>query len=72
MGPLVTKAHWQRVKNYVDIGVKEGAQLLVDGRDFKKDQGFYFGPCLFDHVQADMKIYKEEIFICRGFCKSFY
>lgn len=62
IGPLVTQAHWQRVKSYVDIGVEEGAQLVIDGREFKKDQGFYFGACLFDHVTPVMRIYKEEIF----------
>ena len=53
------------VKNYVDIGVKEGAKLVVDGRGFKMqgyENGFYMGGCLFDHVTKDMRIYKEEIF----------
>ncbi len=65
MGPLVTKDHLEKVKGYVDIGVKEGAKLVVDGRNFKMqgyENGFYIGGCLFDNVTKDMKIYKEEIF----------
>lgn len=64
-GPLVTKQHLERVRSYVDLGVQEGAQLLVDGRDFKLqgyEKGFYIGGCLFDHVKPHMRIYKEEIF----------
>ncbi|MGN6311058.1 MAG: CoA-acylating methylmalonate-semialdehyde dehydrogenase [Xanthobacteraceae bacterium] len=64
-GPLVTKAALERVRNYVDIGVKEGATLAVDGRGFKMqgyENGFYLGGCLFDNVTKDMRIYKEEIF----------
>ena len=65
MGPLVTKEHLQRVKGYVDLGVKEGAKLVVDGRNIKLqgyENGYYIGGCLFDHVNKDMRIYKEEIF----------
>ncbi|WP_417798975.1 CoA-acylating methylmalonate-semialdehyde dehydrogenase [Terasakiella pusilla] len=65
MGPLVTKDHLNKVKGYVDIGVEEGADLLVDGRDFKVagyEDGFFMGGCLFDRVTPDMRIYKEEIF----------
>ncbi|MGB3867359.1 MAG: CoA-acylating methylmalonate-semialdehyde dehydrogenase [Xanthobacteraceae bacterium] len=64
-GPLVTKAALERVRNYVDIGVKEGATLAVDGRGFKMqgyENGFYMGGCLFDNVTPNMRIYKEEIF----------
>ena len=64
-GPLVTKAHLEKVKGYVDLGVKEGAKLVVDGRKFKMqgyENGFYMGGCLFDEVTPDMRIYKEEIF----------
>jgi malonate-semialdehyde dehydrogenase (acetylating)/methylmalonate-semialdehyde dehydrogenase len=64
-GPLVTREALQRVKNYVDIGIKEGAKLAVDGRGFKMqgyENGFYMGGCLFDNVTKDMRIYKEEIF----------
>ncbi len=65
MGPLVTKEHLEKVKNYVDIGVKEGAKLIVDGRKLNLqgyEKGYFMGGCLFDHVQKDMRIYKEEIF----------
>merc|ERR1712086_367629 len=65
MGPLVTKEHLEKVKGYVDLGVEEGAKLVVDGRNIKLqgyENGFFIGGCLFDHVQKDMRIYKEEIF----------
>ena len=65
MGPLVTKEHLEKVKSYVDIGVKEGAKLVVDGRNLKLqgyEKGFYMGGCLFDNVKKNMRIYKEEIF----------
>ena len=65
MGPLVTKEHLEKVKSYVDLGVEEGAKLVVDGRNLKLqgyENGFYIGGCLFDHVNKDMRIYKEEIF----------
>jgi malonate-semialdehyde dehydrogenase (acetylating)/methylmalonate-semialdehyde dehydrogenase len=64
-GPLVTKAHLDKVRSYVDLGVQEGAKLVVDGRNFKMqgyENGFYMGGCLFDDVRSDMRIYKEEIF----------
>jgi malonate-semialdehyde dehydrogenase (acetylating)/methylmalonate-semialdehyde dehydrogenase len=64
-GPLVTKAHLEKVKSYVDIGIKEGAKLLVDGRGFRLqgyENGNFMGGCLFDEVTPDMRIYKEEIF----------
>ena len=65
MGTLVTKEHLEKVKSYVDTGVKEGAKLVVDGRNLRLqgyEKGFYMGGCLFDHVKNDMRIYKEEIF----------
>jgi len=65
MGPLITKQHHAKVSSYVDLGVEEGAQLVVDGRDLVVEgyeDGFFIGPCLFDHVKADMRIYQEEIF----------
>tara|TARA_B100000945_G_scaffold249550_1_gene206121 strand:- start:1598 stop:3091 length:1494 start_codon:yes stop_codon:yes gene_type:complete len=65
MGPLVTKEHLEKVKGYVDLGVKEGAKLVLDGRNLKLqgyENGFYIGACLFDHVETKMRIYKEEIF----------
>jgi len=65
MGPLVTGEHLAKVKGYVDIGVGEGADLVVDGRDYSLqgyEKGFFIGGCLFDNVTTDMRIYKEEIF----------
>ena len=66
MGPLVTGQHLEKVTGYIDIGVKEGAKLVVDGRKFQKlqgyEKGFYIGGSLFDHVTPNMRIYKEEIF----------
>src|SRR5689334_25165201 len=64
-GPLVTREAVERVKNYIDVGLKEGATLAVDGRGFKMqgyEKGFYMGGCLFDNVKNDTRIYKEEIF----------
>jgi malonate-semialdehyde dehydrogenase (acetylating)/methylmalonate-semialdehyde dehydrogenase len=69
MGPIVTSAAHQRITGYIEQGVKEGAKLLVDGRNFDSktagagcDNGFWMGGTLFDHVTTDMTIYKEEIF----------
>ena len=65
MGPLVTRAHFERVKGYVDLGIEEGAQLVVDGRGIQvagHPHGFYLGGCLFDRVTEHMRIYREEIF----------
>ena len=65
MGPLVTREHLERVRGYVDLGVQEGAELVVDGRGIRvtgHEQGYYLGPCLFDHVRPEMRIYREEIF----------
>ena len=65
MGPLVTGAHHAKVKRYVDLGVSEGARLVVDGRALKvagHERGFFIGGCLFDHVQPFMRVYREEIF----------
>lgn len=65
MGPLISAEHRDRVKGFVDAGESAGAKLLVDGRDFVvegSEQGYFFGPCLFDHVTPEMSIYQEEIF----------
>jgi malonate-semialdehyde dehydrogenase (acetylating) / methylmalonate-semialdehyde dehydrogenase len=65
MGPLVTREHLDKVRGYVDLGVKEGATLVVDGRDHVVpggEGGFFLGGCLFDHVTSSMRIYREEIF----------
>jgi malonate-semialdehyde dehydrogenase (acetylating)/methylmalonate-semialdehyde dehydrogenase len=65
MGPLVTPQHFAKVKEYVDLGVDEGANLVIDGRGYSHkglENGFFLAPCLFDNVTKDMHIYKEEIF----------
>jgi malonate-semialdehyde dehydrogenase (acetylating)/methylmalonate-semialdehyde dehydrogenase len=64
-GPLVTAQHREKVKAYIDQGVKEGAKLLVDGRNFHLqgyENGYYLGGSLFDHVKPEMKTYQDEIF----------
>jgi malonate-semialdehyde dehydrogenase (acetylating)/methylmalonate-semialdehyde dehydrogenase len=64
-GPMVTKELLNKVRGYIDKGVKEGAKLKVDGRNFKLqgyENGYFMGGCLFDNVTPDMTIYKEEIF----------
>lgn len=65
MGPLITREHRDKVSSYVDIGVSEGASLIVDGRGLKLqgyEDGAYLGGSLFDHVTPQMRIYREEIF----------
>ncbi len=64
MGPLVTDAHRARVREYIDVGEREGACLLIDGREAGNSTsgGFFLGPTLFDHVLPRMRIYREEIF----------
>ena len=65
IGPLITAEHEQRVRNYVETGVQEGADLVVDGRDVTVDgypDGHFLGPCVFRDVTADMVIATEEIF----------
>jgi malonate-semialdehyde dehydrogenase (acetylating)/methylmalonate-semialdehyde dehydrogenase len=63
MGPLVTKVHRDKVAAYISAGEKEGAKVVVDGRDIKVDgDGFWLGPTLFDQVKPNMSIYLEEIF----------
>ncbi len=64
-GPVVTAAHKARIEGWIQTGVDEGAELVVDGRGFAlqgHERGFFIGPSLFDHVTADMAAYKEEIF----------
>ncbi|WP_037502131.1 CoA-acylating methylmalonate-semialdehyde dehydrogenase [Sphingomonas jaspsi] len=64
-GPVVTQAHKDRVESYIQMGVDEGAELVVDGRGFTlqgHEKGFFVGPTLFDRVTPDMRTYKEEIF----------
>ena len=65
MGPLITREHLERVKHYVDLGEKEGAKLVVDGRHLKVDGhegGHFLGPTLFDGVSEEMAVYRNEIF----------
>jgi len=64
MGPLVTAAHRERVRGFIDVGVREGARLVVDGRTHPRcgGDGFFLGGSLFDHVTPAMDIYREEIF----------
>ncbi|MCJ2048937.1 CoA-acylating methylmalonate-semialdehyde dehydrogenase [Methylobacterium sp. J-070] len=65
MGPLVTKQHYDKVRGYIDEGVAEGAELVVDGRGLKLqgyEDGYFMGGTLFDRVTSEMRIYKEEIF----------
>jgi malonate-semialdehyde dehydrogenase (acetylating)/methylmalonate-semialdehyde dehydrogenase len=65
MGPLVTKQHRDKVAGYVDLGIKEGAKLVADGRGLVvkgHEDGFFLGTTLFDDVKPDMKIYQDEIF----------
>ncbi len=67
MGPLVTAEHRERVASYIEMGVEEGAKLVVDGRDFRctaqgYENGFYLGATLFDRVTPEMRSYQEEIF----------
>ncbi|MFC8567355.1 CoA-acylating methylmalonate-semialdehyde dehydrogenase [Streptomyces sp. NPDC057245] len=64
-GPLVGRDAVDRVRSYVDLGVEEGAELVVDGRDFVlegHEKGFFAGPSLFDRVTPAMRVYQEEIF----------
>jgi malonate-semialdehyde dehydrogenase (acetylating)/methylmalonate-semialdehyde dehydrogenase len=63
MGPLVTKVHRDKVASYIDAGEKDGAKVVVDGRNVDMaGEGFWLGPTLFDHVKPEMSIYLEEIF----------
>ncbi len=65
MGPVITKEHKDKIENYISTGVKEGAKLIEDGRNYKiqgYENGYFIGPTLFDNVTKDMQIYKEEIF----------
>ena len=64
-GPVVTQAHRDKVAGWIEKGVQEGAELVVDGRDFSlqgHEKGYFIGPSLFDHVKPTMESYREEIF----------
>nr|MBL8455569.1 CoA-acylating methylmalonate-semialdehyde dehydrogenase [Zoogloeaceae bacterium] len=65
MGPLITGAHRDKVEHYIDLGIDEGAKLVVDGRTLTvpgHEKGFFLGGTLFDHVEPSMRVYREEIF----------
>ena len=65
MGPLVTKEHRDKVAGYIDVAIKDGAKVVVDGRDVKADgeaAGFWLGPTLIDKVPTTSSVYKDEIF----------
>ena len=65
MGPLVTKAHRDKVASYIDAGETDGAKIVVDGRTVNPDgdnDGFWLGPTLIDHVTPEMSVYTDEIF----------
>jgi malonate-semialdehyde dehydrogenase (acetylating)/methylmalonate-semialdehyde dehydrogenase len=64
LGPLITGHHLEKVTSYVELGGREGAELVVDGRAgaLPQGEGFFLGACLFDHVKPEMRIYQEEIF----------
>ncbi|NDI35602.1 CoA-acylating methylmalonate-semialdehyde dehydrogenase [Chengkuizengella sediminis] len=64
LGPVIRAEHKERTANYIEIGVKEGAELIRDGRkdEFVSEKGYYIGPTIFDNVTSEMKIWKDEIF----------
>ena len=65
MGPVISKDHKEKIENYISSGVKEGASLIEDGRNYKiqgYENGYFVGPTLFDNVTKEMTIYKDEIF----------
>ncbi len=65
MGPVISREHKEKIENYISIGIKEGAKLVEDGRNYKiqgYENGYFVGPTLFDFVTKDMTIYKDEIF----------
>ena len=62
MGPVISKASQEKIVSYIESGIKQGAELKVDGRSETKKEGFFIGGCLFDNVTSDMSIYTDEIF----------
>ncbi len=65
MGPVISKEHKDKIENYIETGIKEGAKIILDGRNFNiqgYEKGYFLGPTLFDNVSKDMQIYKDEIF----------
>ncbi|MDV2888478.1 aldehyde dehydrogenase family protein, partial [Alkalihalophilus pseudofirmus] len=64
-GPVVTAQHRDRIAGWIEKGVQEGAELVLDGRDLSlqgHEKGYFIGPSLFDHVKPEMSSYQEEIF----------
>ena len=64
-GPVISRAHRERIERYIQLGEQEGAELVIDGRGFRlagHENGFFLGPTLFDHVKPHMKAYQDEIF----------
>ena len=76
LGPLISREHLRRVTGYIEAGIEEGAELVVDGRGFTvpgHEEGYFLGGCLFDRVTPDMRICREEIFgpvLCVVRCRS--
>ena len=62
MGPVISKASQEKIVSYIESGIKQGAELKVDGRSETEKEGFFIGGCLFDNVTSDMSIYTDEIF----------
>lgn len=65
MGPVISKEHKNKIEQYISEGIEEGATLIEDGRNYKiqgYENGHFVGPTLFDNVNKNMKIYREEIF----------
>lgn len=64
-GPVISAAHRDKIESYLQMGIDEGAELVLDGRGFSlagSEEGFFLGPSLFDHVTPEMRTYREEIF----------
>ncbi|AHY48326.1 methylmalonate-semialdehyde dehydrogenase (acylating) (plasmid) [Rubrobacter radiotolerans] len=60
--PLIRDSHRQKVRSYVDLGEKEGAEVVLDGREVRREEGFFFGPTILDGVTGEMRVAREEIF----------
>ena len=69
MGPVISKEHKEKIEEYIAIGEKEGANLILDGRNYKiqgYENGYFIGPTIFDNVNENMSIYKD------GFLVQYY
>jgi malonate-semialdehyde dehydrogenase (acetylating)/methylmalonate-semialdehyde dehydrogenase len=60
--PVIRDSHREKVRSYVDLGEEEGAEVVLDGREPPRDEGFFFGPTILDRVNGDMRVAREEIF----------